>query len=273
MQLWQIHNAEQMILDDMEVNPDKYKDKNLTELTDEEEFDEENSVKYGKAYYKKALLPKMTVKINVKELDLKAALAERQLHNKLMKEAEGRGEDYNITKLRRNEEMDEYDLIHWRRSFEEREALLRDISCRQAVGLPLEEPGRNVDPSYFGKDQYDPDSPLYRYDYWGEPKNSEKSKQERMTDAHNKSIVGKGTVWYEMSYEDAIKQQMQREKLGIKPRQYDDDSDRDPDEEDDDDDDDFDYSILGTPSANVSNQPRVNGTESSRLSDEGIFED
>lgn len=24
--------------------------------------------------------------------------------------------------------MDEYDLIHWRRSFEEREALLRDIS-------------------------------------------------------------------------------------------------------------------------------------------------
>ncbi|KAK4395628.1 protein PLASTID TRANSCRIPTIONALLY ACTIVE 10 [Sesamum angolense] len=271
--LWQIHNAEQMILDDMEANPNKYKGKKLTELTDEEEFDEENSVEYGKAYYKKTLLPKMTLKISVKELELEAALAERQLHSKLRKEAEGRGEAYKITKLRRNEEMDEYDLIHWRRSFEEREALLRDISCRQALGLPLEEPGRYVDPSFFGKDQYDPDSPLYRYDYWGEPKNSEKSKQERMTDAHNKSIVGKGTVWYEMSYEDAIKQQMEREALGIKPKEYDeDDSETDGDDEDDDDED-FDYSILGSPSANVSNQPHVNGTESPRMSDEGIFED
>lgn len=59
MQLWQLHVAEQMILDDMEINPDKYKDKNLKELTDDEEFDEENSVEYTKAYYKKTLLPKM----------------------------------------------------------------------------------------------------------------------------------------------------------------------------------------------------------------------
>lgn len=96
-----------------------------------------------------------------------------------------------------------------------------------------------------------------------------------MTDTHNKSIVGKGTVWYEMSYEDAVKQQMQREKLGIKPEPYEaDDSDRDPEEEDDDDDDDdFDYSILGSVSATVSTQPHVNGTESPRLSDEGMFED
>lgn len=51
-----------------------------------------------------------------------------QHHNKLRSEAEARGEKYKIDKLRRNIEMDEYDLIHWRRSFEEREALLRDIS-------------------------------------------------------------------------------------------------------------------------------------------------
>lgn len=141
----------------------------------------------------------------------------------------------------------------------------------------MEEPGRYVDPSFFGKDQYDPDSPLYQYDYWGEPKNSEKSKQERVTDAHNKSIVGKGSVWYEMSYEDAVKQQMEREKRGIKPTEYDDEDDLKRDDDDDDDDDDeFDeylYSVLGTPSATASNQPHVNGTESSRLSDEGMFED
>ncbi|KAE9453673.1 hypothetical protein C3L33_14438, partial [Rhododendron williamsianum] len=192
--LWQIHNAEQMIMDDMEVNPDKYKDKKLTELTDDEDFDEENSVEYTKAYYKEALLPKMILKTSVKELDLEAALEERKFHNKLREEAKERREKYRVTKLRRNIEMDEYDFVHWRRSLEEREALIRDISSRQALGLPLEEPGRFVDPSFFGsfgRDKYDPSNPVYRYDYWGEPKNTEKSRQQRLTDAHTKSVVGK----------------------------------------------------------------------------------
>ncbi|XP_004138063.1 protein PLASTID TRANSCRIPTIONALLY ACTIVE 10 [Cucumis sativus] len=265
--LWQIHVAEQMILDDWEMNPDKYRDKKLSELSDEEDFDEENSIEYTKVRYKNSLLPKKILKTSVKELDLEAALSERQVHNKLRQEAQERGEDYKITKLRRNLEMDEYDLMHWRRSFEEREALIRDISCRQALGLPLEEPGRYVDASYFGKDQYDPSNPLYRYDYWGEPKNSEKSKQERMTDAHNKSIVGKGVVWYEMSYEDAIKEQMERE---ASPKV----AEEDDTDEDDDDDDDFDFSILQDSSVDeFPTQPHVNGTESSRISDEGMFED
>ena len=104
MQLWQINVAEQMILDDMEANPDKYKHKKLSELTDDDDFDEENSVEYTKAYYKKTLLPKMIMvsiflsscdiasaflwqrnsffwqKTSVKELDLEAALAERQVN-------------------------------------------------------------------------------------------------------------------------------------------------------------------------------------------------
>ncbi|KAJ7956086.1 protein PLASTID TRANSCRIPTIONALLY ACTIVE 10 [Quillaja saponaria] len=269
--LWQINVAEQMILDDIEINPEKYKGKKLSELTDDDDFDEENSVEYTKAYYKKAVIPKMILKTSVKELDLEAALAERELHNKLRAEAKERGEEYKITKLRRNIEMDEYDLLHWRRSFEEREALIRDISCRKALGLPLEEPGRYVDASYFGKDQYDPSNPLYRYDYWGEPKNSEKSKQERMTDAHNKTIVGKGTVWYEMPYEDCIEQQMQREaRSKAQPKEADEDSEGGQGE--DDDDDDFDFSLLST-FGDISNQPHVNGTESSIMTDEGMFED
>lgn len=52
-----------MILDDMEANPDKYKDKKLTELTDDEDFDEENSVEYTQAYHKKTLLPKIILVI------------------------------------------------------------------------------------------------------------------------------------------------------------------------------------------------------------------
>ncbi|XP_072973755.1 protein PLASTID TRANSCRIPTIONALLY ACTIVE 10 [Typha angustifolia] len=267
--LWQLHNAEQMILDHEEENPDKYKDKKY-ETTVDTNFDEENSVEYTKAYYKKALLPKTILKTNINELDLDAARAERQLNKQLKKDAEDRGEKYKAQKLRRNLEMDEYDLLHWQRSLEEREALMRDISCRKALGLPLEEPGRYVDEKkVWGKDHYDPTSPLYRYDYWGEPKNSEKSKQERMTEDHNQSIVGRGTVWYEMSYEEAIKQRMRREaEMKETPKET-----EEKEEEDDNDDGmDFDYSIFGNSNAYSSNKPFVNGTESPRMSDEGMFE-
>lgn len=109
MQLWQIHNAEQLILDDMESNPEKYEGKKLTELTDSEEYNKENSVEYTKTYYQNSLLPKMIVvctfltnsflfiwwwiyltlltpfwqKVSVKDLDLEAALIERQVGCKL----------------------------------------------------------------------------------------------------------------------------------------------------------------------------------------------
>ncbi|KAK9117472.1 hypothetical protein Sjap_016419 [Stephania japonica] len=269
--LWQLHVAEQMVLDDEEANPDKYQDGKFEELMDDDEFNEEKSVEYTHAHYKNSILPKTILKTNVKELDLKAARAERELNRKLEKEAKERGEVNKVTKLRRNLEMDEYDFIHWRRSVEEREALIRDISCRRSLGLPVEEPGRYVDARQFGKDHYDPSNPLYRYDYWGEPKNSEKSRQEKMTDLHNKSIVGKGTVWYEMSYEDAIKQRMQREaNSDASLEEEEEHTDQDDDDEDD---DDFDYSILSNPDIYTSKQPVVNGTESSRLSDEGMFED
>lgn len=48
--------------------------------------------------------------------------------NKLRKLAEQSGKKFEVKKLRRNLQMDEYDLLHWKRSLEEREALIRDIS-------------------------------------------------------------------------------------------------------------------------------------------------
>ena len=58
----------------MEANPDINKDKKLTELTDDDDFDEENSVEYTKAYYKKTLLPKMImVSIFLSSCDIASA--------------------------------------------------------------------------------------------------------------------------------------------------------------------------------------------------------
>lgn len=45
-----------------------------------------------------------------------------------MMEVKVRGEGYKIDKLRRNIEMDEYDVLYWCRFLEEREVLFRDIS-------------------------------------------------------------------------------------------------------------------------------------------------
>ncbi|PWA75070.1 nucleic acid-binding, OB-fold-like protein [Artemisia annua] len=254
--LWQIHVAEQLIMDDMEINPDKYEGKKLSELTDEEEFDEENSVEYTQDYYKESLLPKRIVNVSVKDLDLEAAFEERQHHNKLKIEAMEKGAtSYKIDKLRRNHEMDEYDLVHWRRSVEEREALLRDISCRRAVGLPLDEPGRYHDPTSVAKDRYDPENPLYRYDYWGEPKSSEKTKQDRLRDFHNKGIIGRGMVWYESSYEEAMNN---RDETRAKEMMQTEREEQDEDDEVDD----IIYEIVSEP------QPEVNGVQTNVFSDE-----
>jgi len=61
LQLWQINVAEQMILNDMDINPDKYKGKRLSDLVDEDDFDEEKSVQQTKVHYKNALVPKITM--------------------------------------------------------------------------------------------------------------------------------------------------------------------------------------------------------------------
>lgn len=66
--------------------------------------------------------------IHLESVDLNFCFFFLQHISRLKKEARERGEEYKVTKLRRNLEMDEYDFIHWRRSLEEREALLRDIS-------------------------------------------------------------------------------------------------------------------------------------------------
>lgn len=61
LQLWQINVAEQMIVNDMEINPDKYKGKKISDLEDEDDFNEENAVQHTKVPYKNAMLPKVTL--------------------------------------------------------------------------------------------------------------------------------------------------------------------------------------------------------------------
>lgn len=218
--LWEWHNAEQMILDYEEQNPEKFKDTTYESTVDAPSIDEEKRVEYTEGYFKETLLKKKVVNISIKELDLDAARAERQLIKRLKKEAEERGEEFKVRKLRRNKEMDEYDLMQWRRSFEEREALIRDICCRKALDLPIEEPGRyDVDETeVYGKDHYDPEKPMYRYDYWGEPKNTEKTKLERDVERHNQQVVGDAKKWCEMSYDDYVRKKLRLEAAEARER-------------------------------------------------------
>jgi len=84
-----------------------------------------------------------------------------------------------------------------------------------------------------------------------------------MKDAHNKSIVGKGNVWYDMSYDDAIKQTIEKRKEGSTLASQEEETESEEEEEDDDDFDDFDYSILSDESSigYSEQQPLVNGTQ------------
>jgi len=57
-----------MILDDMAINPDKYEGKKLSDLVDEEDFDEQNAVEYTKVQYKNTMLPQTTLVSNIMKL-------------------------------------------------------------------------------------------------------------------------------------------------------------------------------------------------------------
>lgn len=46
-------------MDDYEANPEKYEGKKLSELSDDEDYDEEKDIIHTEAYYKKTKLPKV----------------------------------------------------------------------------------------------------------------------------------------------------------------------------------------------------------------------
>jgi len=65
LQLWEWHNAEQMILDYEEQNPDKFKDTTYESTVDASSIDEENRVGYTEGYFKETLLKKKVVVCNL----------------------------------------------------------------------------------------------------------------------------------------------------------------------------------------------------------------
>ena len=52
----------------MAINPDKYEGKKLSDLVDEEDFDEQNAVEYTKVQYKNTTLPQTTLVSTIMEL-------------------------------------------------------------------------------------------------------------------------------------------------------------------------------------------------------------
>jgi hypothetical protein len=61
LQLWEWHNAEQMILDHEDDNPDKFRDTTYESTVDTSSFDEVNRVQYTEAPYKDSMLKKKVV--------------------------------------------------------------------------------------------------------------------------------------------------------------------------------------------------------------------
>lgn len=61
LQLWEWHNAEQMILDHEDENPDKFKDVTYESTVDTSSFDEENRIQYTEGRVKETVLKKKVV--------------------------------------------------------------------------------------------------------------------------------------------------------------------------------------------------------------------
>jgi hypothetical protein len=99
----------------------------------------------------------------------------------------------------------------------------------------------------YGKDYYDESKPMYRYDYWGEPRNTEKTKLERDVERHNQQIIGDAKKWCEMSYEDYVRKKTRMEAAEARARQR--KASEPPEEEEYDDGMDLDFEKINDPLA------------------------
>ncbi|KAH8971002.1 hypothetical protein BDL97_02G119900 [Sphagnum fallax] len=186
--LWQLYQAEQMVLDEEDgveddteyigLVDDAYSD--ADDGYDEEGDEEDNEEEYPG--YEETFepqwfeggargcdIPTLVLNTDPTELNLDAARKEREELKCLWEEAMAKGEEFVPPKNRLDCRVEELNVMHNERKLAEKEALMHDTACRIELGLPLEEPGRYADKEFWGKNPYDPREPWWRHDYWGDP--------------------------------------------------------------------------------------------------------
>ncbi|KAH7443453.1 hypothetical protein KP509_02G035300 [Ceratopteris richardii] len=181
--VWQLHEAEQMLLDEEErleagiVKPPQQ----LNEITTERDYLDPDTFwteeRLGDKEYLSLVLTQ-----HEWELDMDSARKEREENNKIRAEifASGEGESYVRPKLQRTKYIEQLDIMNWQRYLDQFEAVQRDRINRLELGLPLEEPGRYADDSFFGENQYNPREKRWRHDYLGDVlKSKDESRQQR----------------------------------------------------------------------------------------------
>ncbi|KAH8971006.1 hypothetical protein BDL97_02G120200 [Sphagnum fallax] len=197
--LWQLYQAEEMVLDEEDgveedteyigLIDDAYSDAN--DGYDEEGEEEDNEEEYPG--YEETFepqwfeggargcdIPTLVLNTDPAELNLDAACKEREEFKCLWEEAMAKGE-----------EVEELNVMHNERKLAEKEALMRDTACRIELGLPLEEPGRYADKEFWGKNPYDPREPRWRREYWGDPSKM-KDELQREKEPRSARTVGAG---------------------------------------------------------------------------------
>ncbi|XP_057861898.1 protein PLASTID TRANSCRIPTIONALLY ACTIVE 10 isoform X2 [Cryptomeria japonica] len=160
-------NEKKEDLDEEDEDSDEQEIELVKLETDNKIYDSDNDGYWIQSQFKGQQIAKLVLTVDEKDLDMDAARAEREIIYKLKKESKAQGKMFEVPTLRREKQMDEFDAMHKQRSIEEREALIRDISCRLELGLPIEEPGRYADDDLWN-DVYTTWNPKFRNDYSGD---------------------------------------------------------------------------------------------------------
>ncbi|CAM6104448.1 unnamed protein product [Calypogeia fissa] len=164
--LWVVHEAERMTLEDNDGD-NEWDDWATTEEDDPTgEWANEPGILHS---VEDLEVPTIVLHVEDKDMDLEAARAEKEVFSNLRAEAEANGEEFQQPEGRFERRLKELNDAHQQRWTEQYEALNRDRACRVELGLPLEEPGRYADKSFWGTNPYDPREPQWRHDYWGDP--------------------------------------------------------------------------------------------------------
>eukprot|EP00250_Pteridium_aquilinum_P018344 c24042_g1_i1 orf=105-2234(+) len=180
--VWQLHVAEQMLLDEEErkaagiVTPPH----ELSEVTTAERDYLDADTFWTEEELGGETFQSLVLTQHEWELDMDAARKEREAIKKAREEAKAKGKPFESPKLRRTVYIEELDIMNWQRYLDEHEAVQRDKVNRLEFGMPLEEPGKYADDSFFGENKYNPREKRWRHDYVGDvSKSKDDGKQQR----------------------------------------------------------------------------------------------
>ncbi|GBG80848.1 hypothetical protein CBR_g31403 [Chara braunii] len=206
------------------------------------------------------------------ELDIESARQERAEFDAAMEEADAKGIEFVPPRPYYEARIAELERMQWQRHMEHERTTIRDNMRRVEEGLPIEEPTRYVDRSWFGENNFDPDDKRFSHSYFGDPEQIEREEMEggpRKEPPPEKPVAGGGDGEDASASAEAGEEDEDKAEVATGSEQEDEDTADDQDEAGDE--DSGNMWVGSSSQGNGQDRDAVNGLSRGKLSFRDMF--